>query len=237
MPASTLHAVERILADARAVTQLTAGGRGLIRGPSPFFAVRPVRQLRRLLELAAERIAIPEQAGGYGTVSAASSSALPRLNSLSAKLGKARDLFQAKQFVAVHADMAHDPLVGHPRAGQLGDDLAHQFDVVRASRPVVTDGRGHAVRKVLFDNGDGQQAPFAFVDALRGEHQIAVVAVHQLVKVLFGVVIADARHRIGAAYFDTWQWFNLSNTELNENRQTPRIAKVKPLPCIKVRST
>ena len=36
-----LHAVERILADARAVTQLTAGGRGLIRGPSPFFAVRP----------------------------------------------------------------------------------------------------------------------------------------------------------------------------------------------------
>ena len=80
-----LHAVERILADARAVTQLTAGGRGLIRGPSPFFAVRPVRQLRRLLELAAERIAIPEQAGGYGTVSAASSSALPRLNSLSAK--------------------------------------------------------------------------------------------------------------------------------------------------------
>ena len=42
----------------------------------------------------------------------------------------------------------------------------------------------------------------------------------------------------GAAYFDTWQWFNLSNTwfcclyfvQL-------RIAKVKPLPCIKVRST
>jgi len=80
-----LHAVERILADARAVTQLTAGGRGLIRGPSPFFAVRPVRQLRRLLELVAERIAIPEQAGGYGTVSAASSSASPGLNSSSAK--------------------------------------------------------------------------------------------------------------------------------------------------------
>ena len=93
--------------------------------------------------------------------------------------------------------MTHDPLVGHVRPGQFGDDFAHQFDVVRAACPVVADGRGHAVRKVLFDHGDGQQPPFAFVDALRGfEHQIAVVAVHQFVTVSFGVVIADARHRV-----------------------------------------
>lgn len=49
-----LHAVKRILADARAVTQLTAGGRGLIKVPPHFFAVRPVRRLQRLVVLRAD---------------------------------------------------------------------------------------------------------------------------------------------------------------------------------------
>ena len=61
----------------------------------------------------------------------------------------------------------------------------------------VADGRGHAVREILFDHGDGEQAPFAFVDPLRGfEDQVAVIAVHEFVAVPLRIVVADARHRV-----------------------------------------
>ena len=93
--------------------------------------------------------------------------------------------------------MAHDPLVGHLRPRQFGDDLAHQLDVVRAARPIVANGRRHAVGQILVDHGHGQQSPFALVDALRGfEHQVTMIAVHEFVAVVRRIVVADARHRI-----------------------------------------
>ncbi len=113
------------------------------------------------------------------------------------ELRQSRDLLEAQQLVAVHADVPHDPAVGHVGFGQLGDDFAHQLQIVRAPRPVVADRRGDAVRELLVDHGDGQQTLFAGVDALRGfEHHVAVVAIDQLVAVVFGIVVADARHRV-----------------------------------------
>ena len=93
--------------------------------------------------------------------------------------------------------MAHDPPVGHVRPGELGDDLAHQLDVVRAPCPVVADGGGHAVGDILVDYRDGKQTPFPLVDSFRRlEHQITVVAVHQFVPVALRIVITDARHGV-----------------------------------------
>ena len=110
--------------------------------------------------------------------------------------------------------MPHDPAVGHVRPRQLGDDLAHQFDVVRAARPVVTDGRGHAVREVLLDHGDGQQPPLALVDSFRGlEHHVTVVSVHQLIDVAHRIVVADARHRVAVLPDRQLQQFHLGRRD------------------------
>ncbi len=50
------------------------------------------------------------------------------------------------------------------------------------------------------------------VFAVRGAHRGLVLSLCGLVAVVVAFAGAGIAARTGAAYFDTWQWFNLSNT-------------------------
>ena len=73
---------------------------------------------------------------------------------VSEQCGKAGYLFQAEQFVPVHADVPHDPLVGHSGIGKFSYDVCHQSDIVCTSGTVVTDGGTDAVRQILVDDNN-----------------------------------------------------------------------------------
>ena len=61
------------------------------------------------------------------------------------QIRQAGNLLQTKKFIAIHANIFHNPLVGHTRFIQFGHDVSHQFDIVRTSCAVMPDGRCHPI--------------------------------------------------------------------------------------------
>ena len=93
-------------------------------------------------------------------------------------------------------------MLGNPRIGaaelvQIGHDVAHEVHAVRAARPVVPDGAGHAAVDGLVDHRDGQQTALAFADVGVLEHDaVAMEAVHDNVLIGFLVMVAHDGHRV-----------------------------------------